>query len=108
MKASKLSLLIGAIIAAIPLFAGWIMFQLPSENPLTRSFYLLFGIGVPGMLFESFIRLAHEPHGGGTPIEMVMIVFPFNVVFYAIVIYIPVRVAVILIQRLRKHTAFRS
>ncbi len=30
---------------------------------------------------------AIEPHGGGTPLEMLLIVMPFNVAFYTMLTY---------------------
>ena len=92
MKNWKVALCIGGTLAALPLLAGVIMFQIPFQDPLTRAIFPFFGIGLPGMLMESLIMSAREPHGGGTPVEMLLIVFPLNAAFYAGIMYFPVKI----------------
>jgi hypothetical protein len=55
------------------------------QNPLSRFLYLVFALGLPGTLFEALLRL--EPHGGGTPVEMLFIIMPFNIAFYSVIVY---------------------
>lgn len=102
-KALNVSLIIGGTVAAVPLAVGWIMFQIPSTDPLTHILYPLFGVGLPGMLIESLVMSSSEPHGGGTPLEMLLIVFPLNTMIYAAVTYVPVSVMAILIRGRKKR-----
>ena len=81
----KVALLSGAILGILPLLAGITMLSISYKNPLSRFLYLVFGLGIPGMLFEALLRL--EPHGGGTRVEMLLIIMPFNVAFYSLIVY---------------------
>lgn|GEM_PF-5445412 len=83
----KLSLCIGGALGIVPVLAGLVLFAVPHSGALARFAYLLFGFGLPGLVFEALIMSMHEPHGGGTPMEMLFIVLPFNLIFYTLLIY---------------------
>jgi hypothetical protein len=108
MRVLKSALLVGGIIAMVPLATGWVMFQTSSKDSLTHAIYPLFAIGLPGMLIESLMMSRYEPHGGGTPIEMVMIVFPLNVVFYTSATYILLKAVTTLVRCLRPRVVGNS
>ena len=83
----KLSACIGAVLGILPLISVLVMLHVSFRNPVSPVLHLVFGLGVPGMLFQAVIMSAVEPHGGGTPFEMVFIIMPFNVVFYTALTY---------------------
>jgi hypothetical protein len=81
----KVALFTGATLGILPLLAGSMMLSVSYKNPLSRFLYLVFALGLPGTLFEALLRL--EPHGGGTPVEMLFIIMPFNIAFYSVIVY---------------------
>jgi len=63
------------------------MLRVSFLSPVSPLLYLVFRLGVPGMLFQALMMSAVEPHGGGTLFEMVFIIMPFNVGFYTALTY---------------------
>lgn len=91
----KRSLYIGGCVGIVPLFAGLVMFGVSPGTVLSRLAYLLFALGMPGLLLEAIVM--REPHGGGTPLEMLLLVMPLNIIFYTLLSYI----AITLIDKVR-------
>ncbi|MGA9672439.1 MAG: hypothetical protein WBQ94_24705 [Terracidiphilus sp.] len=93
MKIIKSAFVFGVAISSIALVAAVVLLVSPYTSRLSHVSYLFFGFGLPGMLFEAWAMSSHEPHGGGTPLEMLCVVFPINVIFYSLLAYIVLRIA---------------
>jgi hypothetical protein len=81
----KLSLSIGGSLGLVPALAGLILFGTSQGTVLSRFAYFFFVLGLPGLLLEALIM--REPHGGGTPLEMLFLVMPLNIILYAVLSY---------------------
>ena len=92
MKIIKGAFIIGIAISTVPLAAAILLLEVPYTSALSKVGHFLFGLGLPGMLCEAWVMSAHEPHGGGTPSEMVFFIFPFNILFYSLLAYIVLQV----------------
>jgi hypothetical protein len=79
-----LSLCIGGSLGLAPVLAGIILFSTSPGTVLSRFAYFFFVLGLPDLLLEALVM--REPHGGGTPLEMLFLVMPFNMILYTFVL----------------------
>jgi hypothetical protein len=98
----KFSMIAGVTLAAVPLISAVAMIGLSYRSPLSRLLYAVYGLGLPGLLSEAIIMSRREPHGGGTPLEMVLIALPINILFYTLLSYMLISIT----AKLRRGSKF--
>ena len=79
-KENKLAASIAAAITTLATFGPLLMFLASPESSLANVAAYGFAIGFPGELVGSIV--AGGPDGGGTPLNYLLVIIPFNFLFY--------------------------
>jgi len=79
-KESKLAAFIAATATALATFGPLLMFLASPESLLTSVAACGFAIGFPGELVSAIV--AGDLHGGWMPLNYLLVIIPFNFLFY--------------------------